>query len=409
MKQEAYNISDNMKEKVKEIEKEIIDIRRHIHSYPELGNEEYKTMEFISNYLNSHEIEHKTKIANTGIVADIEGEDKSFTIAFRADIDALPIEDLKRCSYASKNKGICHACGHDVHTAINMGIARIFSNKDKDFIPPCNIRLIFQPAEETTGGALNMIKENALNNVNITYGLHVDTNTDVGNIEITDSVVNASCLDFKIKIYGKKSHAANPANGVDAIVVSANIINAIQTIISRNTHIGENAVITIGTIHGGEATNVVCDYVEMNGTIRALKDTTINNIMNRIKKIIKNIAISMEADAEFVEITYFPSLVNWKEAADIIRENAINLLGEKKVLNRKPSLGAEDFSYFVLNKPGAFFNLGAKNTKKATMPNAHSSLFDVDESCMAIGLTLQLMNIYNTYLKKDMFPMGMSR
>ncbi len=132
MKKEATNILDNIKDKVKEIEKEIIDIRRHIHSYPELGNEEYKTMEFISNYLNSHEIKHKTKIANTGIVADIEGEDKSFTIAFRADIDALPIEDLKHCSYASKNKGICHACGHDVHTAINMGIARIFSNKDKD-------------------------------------------------------------------------------------------------------------------------------------------------------------------------------------------------------------------------------------------------------------------------------------
>ena len=409
MKQETDNILEAIKIKIREIENELIDVRRHIHSYPELSNNEFNTMEFISNYLTSHNINHKTKIANTGIIADIIGEDKNFTIAFRADIDALPIEDLKHCSYASKNKGVCHACGHDVHTAINMGIARIFSNKDKNFTPPCNIRLIFQPAEETTGGAFNMIKENALHNVNITYGLHVDVNTNVGNIEITDSIVNASCLDFKIKIYGKKSHAANPADGVDAIVVSANIINAIQTIISRNTYIGENAVITIGTINGGKATNVICDYVEMNGTIRALKDTTINNIMNKIKKIVKNIAISMEADGEFVEMTYFPSLINWKEAASIIRENAVNLLGEKNVLNIKPSLGAEDFSYFILNKPGAFFNLGAKNSKKSVMPNAHSSLFDVDESCIAIGLTLQIMNIYKTYIQKDNFPIGMHR
>lgn len=409
MKQEYENILNNVRTKIEEIENELINIRRHIHSYPELSNQEFNTMEFISNYLNLHEIKHKTKIANTGIIADISGIDKSFTIAFRADIDALPIEDLKHCSYASKNKGVCHACGHDVHTAINMGIARIFSNKDKNFTPPCNIRLIFQPAEETTGGASNMIKENALHNVHVTYGLHVDVNTDIGNIKITDSIVNASCLDFKIKIYGKKAHAANPADGVDAIVVSANIINAIQTIISRNIYVGEASVITIGTINGGKATNVICDYVEMTGTIRALKDTTINNIMNKIKKIIKNIAISMEADAEFIETTYFPSLINWKEAASIIRENALNLLGEKNVLNIKPSLGAEDFSYFILNKPGAFFNLGARNKKKAIIHNAHNGLFDVDESCIAIGLTLQIMNIYNTYLKKDMFPIGMHR
>ena len=409
MKQEGLNILDNIKTKIKEIENELINIRRHIHSYPELSNQEFNTMEFISNYLNLHEIKHKTKIANTGIIADILGEDKSFTIASRADMDALPIEDLKHCSYASKNKGVCHACGHDVHTAINMGIARIFSNKDKNFIPPCNIRLIFQPAEETTGGASNMIKENALHNVNITYALHVDVNSNVGNIKITDSIVNASCLDFKIKIYGKKSHGANPADGVDAIVVSANIINAIQTIISRSTYVGENAVITIGTINGGKATNVICDYVEMTGTIRALRDTTINSIINKMKKIIKNIAISMESDGEFIETTYFPGLINWKEAANIIRENAIDLLGEKNVLNIKPSLGAEDFSYFILNKPGAFFNLGARNNKKSITPNAHSGLFDVDESCIAIGLTLQIMNIYKTYLQRDNFPMGMHR
>ena len=409
MKQEEDNILESIKIKILEIENELINIRRHIHSYPELSNNEFNTMEFISNYLTSHNINHKTKIANTGIIADIVGKDKNFTIAFRADIDALPIEDLKHCSYASKNKGVCHACGHDVHTAINMGIARIFSNKDKKFIPPCNIRLIFQPAEETTGGASNMIKENALHNVNIIYALHVDTNTDIGSIKITDSIVNASCLDFKIKVYGKKSHGANPADGVDAIVVSANIINTIQTIISRNIYVGEASVITIGTINGGKATNVICDYVEMTGTIRALKDTTINNIINKIKKIIKNIAISMEADAEFIETTYFPSLVNWKEASNIIEENAIKLLGENKVLNTKPSLGAEDFSYFILNKPGAFFNLGARNQKKSIVHNAHNGLFDVDESCIAIGLTLQIMNIYNTYLKKDMFPIGMHR
>ena len=223
-----------IKSKIKEIKEELINIRRDLHSNPELSEKEFQTMNTISNHLKKYNIEHKTEVANTGIIADIKGEDKSFTVAFRADIDALPIDDLKNCSYRSKNKGVCHACGHDVHTAINMGIANIFSNNDNKIIPPCNIRLIFQPAEETVGGALQMIKENALENVNVIYALHVSPNIDTGYVQINDDIVNAGCLDFKIKVYGKSSHGANPAGGVDAIVISSKIINDLQTIISRN-------------------------------------------------------------------------------------------------------------------------------------------------------------------------------
>ena len=401
---------DLIKNKIKNIKKELISIRRDIHSHPELSNKEFKTMELISECLKTYNIKHRTKAASTGVIADIEGEDKSFTVAFRADIDALPIEDLKHCNYASKNKGVCHACGHDVHTAINIGIGNIFSNNDDNrIIPPCNIRLIFQPAEETTGGALNMIRENALENVNVIYGLHVSSSTDIGYIQINDNIVNASCLDFKIKVYGKSGHGANPASGIDAIMIASNIINNLQFIISRNIQAEDSAVINIGTINGGNATNIICDYVEITGTIRALKESTMEKIKNRIKKIIKCTSDSFNGDAEFIETVYFRSLVNWKDASNIVRENASNLLGKNKVLELKPSLGAEDFSFFVENKPGAFFYIGSRNDKLGIVHQAHNGLFDVDEDCIEIGLTIQIMNLYNSYLKKDLFTLGRER
>lgn len=403
---------DFIKKKIKSIKEELINIRRDIHSHPELSNEEFRTMDIVSKYLTFHNIKHRTKVAGTGIIADIEGIDKSFTVAFRADIDALPIEDLKYCDYASKNKGICHACGHDVHTAVNMGIANIFSNNNynkEKIIPPCNVRLIFQPAEETTGGALRMIKDNALENVNVIYGLHVASNADIGYIQINDNIVNASCLDFIIKVYGKSSHGANPSGGVDAIVIASKIINDLQTVISRNIAAEDSAVITIGTINGGTATNIICDYVEITGTIRALKESIMEKVKSRIKKIIKFVSNSFDGDAEFIETVYFASLVNWKDASNIVRENALDLLGENKVLELNPSLGAEDFSFFIQNKPGAFFYIGAKNEKKGITHKAHNGLFDVDENCIEIALTLQIMNLYKSYSKKDSFYIGKER
>ena len=403
---------DLIKKRIKSIKQKLIDIRRDIHSYPELSNQEYRTMNIISEQLYHNGIKHRTKVAGTGVIADIEGKDKSFTVAFRADIDALPIEDLKYCDYSSKNKGVCHACGHDVHTAINMGIANIFSNNDDNkerIIPPCNVRLIFQPAEETTGGALRMIKENALENVNVIYGLHVSSNSDIGYIQINDGIVNASCLDFIIKVYGKSSHGANPAGGVDAIVIASKIINDLQTVISRNIPAEDSAVITIGTINGGTATNIICDYVEITGTIRALKESIMEKIKSRIKKIIKFISNSFDGDAEFIETVYFASLVNWRDASNIVRENAFNLLGENKVLELSPSLGSEDFSFFVQNKPGAFFYIGSRNEKKGITNKAHNGLFDVDENCIEIALTLQIMNLYESYSKKDIFYIGKER
>ncbi|WP_297298391.1 M20 family metallopeptidase [uncultured Brachyspira sp.] len=401
---------DLIKKRIKFIKQKLIDIRRDIHSYPELSNHEYRTMNVVSENLEYNGIKHRTKVAGTGVIADIEGKDKSFTVAFRSDMDALPIDDLKHCDYASKNEGVCHACGHDVHTAINIGMGYIFSNtSDEKIIPPCNVRLIFQPAEESVGGALPMMKENALENVNVIYGLHVSSSTEIGYIQINDNIVNASCLDFKIKVYGKSAHGANPASGIDAIVISSKIINDLQTIISRNVNAEDSAVITIGTINGGTATNIICDYVEITGTIRALKESVMLTIKNRIKKLIKCVSNSFDGDAEFIELVYFASLVNWKDASNIVRNNAVNFLGEKRVLKLTPSLGSEDFSFFIQNKPGAFFNIGSRNEKIGIVHKAHNGLFDVDEDCIEIGLTLQIMNLYESYAKRELFPIGRER
>lgn len=399
-----YNLNE-IKEKALSIKEELINIRRDFHMHPELGMSENRTMNKISEYLKELNISHKTKVANTGVIADIEGEDKSFTVAFRGDIDALPLDDLKTCSYASKEKGKCHACGHDVHNTVVVGIAKMFSS----IKPPCNIRLIFQPAEESVGGALPMIKEGALEKVNVIYGLHVASDTNIGDIKLTYGVMNASCSDFFIKVYGKSAHGAHPSEGIDAIIAGNQIISAMQTIVSRSVDPLDSAVVTIGTINGGKVENIICDYLEIRGTIRALKDSTMEFIKNRIKDIVQNIPKSLGARGEFVETVHFDSLINWDEAVDIVKKNAETLIGKEHVKDNIPALGVEDFAFFVQKSPGAFFNLGTRNESKGITAAAHHGLFDIDENAIETGVILQVMNAYESYAQKDKFPLGKKR
>ena len=378
----------------------LIDLRRDIHKHPELGFEEVRTMEKISSILKSLNIKHKTKISKTGIIADIEGIDKNFTVAFRADMDALPMDDLKRdlkCEYASEEKGKCHACGHDVHIAILTGVAKYFS----EVKPPCNIRLIYQPAEETTGGAKPMIDEGALDNVNAIYGLHVRPEIKAGQISVKYGVMYASSNMFDIKIYGKSSHGAKSYEGIDAIIVASNILNQLHNFVSAFTD--GSVRVHVGTIKGGHARNVVADFTQMEGIIRMLcNDETREKRLSAIEKIILNTANSFNAKAEFINMPSYPALINHAEAVDIVKESGYSVLGKENIfIEENANMTTEDFSYYLQKVSGAFFSLGVSN-ENINIP-IHNGLFDIDESAINIGVNIQIVNVYETYNKKELF------
>ena len=389
----------NIKKLVEDKKQWLIDVRRDFHSHPELGQQEFRTMNKICEYLDEMGISYKKEVFKTGVIAEIEGENKDYTIALRADIDALPIEDRKTCDYSSKNQGVCHACGHDAHTTIALGVARYFA-KNK-IVPPCNLRFFFQPAEETVGGAKPMIKEGALENVDCVFGLHVDEYLPTGEIGIKYGAMNASSDTLKINIYGKSCHGAYPSDGVDAILVASHVMIALQSIVSRNCDARDSAVVTIGTINGGTQGNIIADKVQLVGTLRTLNPEVRAMALKRIEEIVTNIPKGFGGSGEFIREEGYTALINHDKEVDIIKENATKLLGEDKIYEKKvANMGVEDFAYFIENTPGAFFTLGVKNQSKGIDSPAHNGLFDIDEDALPIGVEMQIMNIYSAYNKK---------
>lgn len=384
----------------KKIEKDIIRLRREIHMYPELGFEEYRTSEMIDKTLRSLGMKTK-KVAKTGVLGLLKGKNPGKTVAIRADMDALPMQDKKDVSYCSRVPGKMHSCGHDAHTAILLGTAMILS-KMKDNIHG-NVKFLFQPAEETDGGALPMIKEGVLDNpkVDAVFGLHCDDEIDCGKIRVKYGKANAASDEFYAKIIGKSSHGAAPHNGIDAIVIAGQVINALQNIVSRTVNPIDSAVVTIGTIQGGYKGNVIAEEVEMSGIIRTLSPEARLDVRKKVEKIIKGIPETMGAKSELKIVPSYPSLINNDKMVDFVKETVGDLLGEDKVvLKEHPSLGVEDFAYFLEKVPGAFYYLGVRNEDKGIIHPGHSSLFDIDEDSLAIGAALHAKLAYD-FLNKN--------
>lgn len=385
---------NKLKSESQKIKDWLIDVRRDFHQHPELGTEEYRTHDKICEYLNDMNIPYRTSF-NTGVIADIVGENKDITIALRGDIDALPILDMKTTEYSSKIKGVCHACGHDVHTTIVLGVAKYFyETKTK---PPVNIRLIFQPAEETVGGAKPMIEDGALVGVDAVYGLHVDDTIESGKIGIKYGAMNASSDTLKIKIKGTSCHGAYPSRGIDALLIASHVIIALQSIVSRNLDARESGVVTIGTINGGTAGNIVANEIELKGTLRTLDPEVRKRMKKRIKEIVEGIPLAFGGEGEVEIEPGYTALINHNKNVDIVRENAIKLLGENSVYEKElANMGVEDFAYFVEKIEGAFFTLGVRNENKNIVAPAHNGNFDIDEDSILNGVMMQILNIYTT-------------
>lgn len=371
----------------------MINIRRDLHQHPELGLEEHRTSGRIQSLLNELEVEHIAGLAGTGVLGTIRGRKEGPVVALRADMDGLPLHDAKEVPYKSRVPGKMHACGHDVHTTILLGAARLLSQRQDEF--PGVVKLIFQPAEETVGGAKLLIEEGVLENpaVEAIFGLHVEPDIDVGRFEVRYGQRNASSDNLKIIVHGRSGHGAYPADTVDAIVVAAQVVTALQTIVSRNVDAREAAVISLGTIHGGVQANIVANRVEMVGTVRCLDPEIRQQVLRRVKEVAEGVAMGLGGRAEVVIEPSYDPLVNHDVMVDIARSNAAQLVGEDRVHPKKTAnMGVEDFAYYVSQVPGAFFSLGVRNEARGIVHTVHHELFDVDEDCLAWGAAIQVLN-----------------
>lgn len=372
-------------EKIKD---EVIGIRRRLHENPELGYEEYNTSKLIQKFLKDNNIEYRL-VAGTGVYGIIRGKGNK-TVALRADMDALPITEKNNCKYASKNRGKMHACGHDGHTAILLGTAKLLNlNKDKIH---GNVVLLFEPAEETVGGAKEMIKEKVLDSPHVDgiIGLHVNEEIPCGCIGIKTGVVHAASNPFHIRIVGKGGHGAHPDTTVDPIIIAVNVINTLQTVVSREIPPTDPAVITIGSIHGGTAENIIPEEVEISGIIRTMKSEHREYVKKRLKEIVEGITHSMRGNCEIRIDESYPCLYNDKNMENIVKNTAVNIIGNKNVIElTSPSMGVESFAYFSMERPSAFYFLGCRNEEKGIINPAHGSLFDIDEDCLELGVAIQ--------------------
>lgn len=372
-------------EQAKQIHEDLLRYRRHIHANPELSFEETKTAEFVAETLKNFGLKPIVGVGGTGVIVDIgEGE----TVAIRADMDALPIQELNDIPHCSKNKGVMHACGHDVHTACGLGAAQLLAAS-----PPANgcIRLVFQPAEEATNsdgisGAGLMIKDGALGGVKRVVALHVFPELETGKIALRSGPLLAACDKFDIKIQGKGSHGAWPELGVDSVVVACQVVQAIQTIVSRRISALEPAVVTIGGIKSSTyRSNIVADSVELTGTVRYFHQETQQIIRREIENACR-LAETMGGSYELYYITENPAVVNDAAVVSTVDRVASEMLGQDNVVEADMKMGAEDFSFMSEKFPSCFICLGAQLPGPVRF--LHTATFDINEDALPVGAAL---------------------
>jgi amidohydrolase len=377
-----------------EIEKnraEIVKVRRFIHMNPELGNREFETARLISAKLEPLGFEVRTGVAKTGVVAVLRGSQPGPAVAVRADMDALPVQEATNLPFRSLNPGIMHACGHDVHSSIVLGTALVL-NSLKDKLKG-SVTFLFQPAEEGApegeeGGADLMVKEGAMDNpsVGAVFGFHVWPENVVGTVLLASGNVTAASDTFTITVKGKSAHAARPHEGIDAVVIAAEIVTALQTVVSRASDPTDPAVLTIGTINGGARRNIIAERVVLEGTVRTLSETNRKKIPLLMESIVRNITGMYGADFQFEYKETLPSVFNNPELAAAVAPTLIKLLGKDKTLEWKPQMIAEDFAYLARKAPGFYFFLGVKNPAQATAAPLHSPNFNPDERSIPLGI-----------------------
>lgn len=382
----------------------LVEQRRDFHMHPELSNREERTSRIVAERLRALGLDEvKTGVAKYGVVALLKGSKPGAVVAVRADMDALPIQETIDVPYKSQTPGVKHACGHDVHTTVELGVAEVLS-KMRDQIAG-SIKFIFQPAEEGApqgepGGANLMIKEGALENPRpqAIFGLHT-AGFEVGQIGFQSGPAMASSDKFTITIRGKKSHGAVPQGGVDAIVVAAECVTALQTIRSRRIDPLEPLVITIGTIKGGDRNNIIADEVKMEGTMRTMSENVRSRAVELMRQTLASVTSAYDAKFELSIDDSNPVTYNDPQLVEQTLPTIRRLVGEANLVSLKPYMPAEDFSYYQKVIPGFFYFLGVGNKAKGLAPAWHTAEFDVDEESLVVGVKV-MSNVLLDYLDR---------
>lgn len=366
-----------------EIEREMIAIRRELHRQPEIAWQEERTAQKICQVLEQYGIAYRQHVAVTGVVADIPGRQAGPIIALRADMDALPVQEDTGLEFSSQVAGVMHACGHDGHTSILLGVAMILAGLTDP--PPLPVRLLFQPAEEVAGGAKAMIKEGVLDGVAMIFGAHLDCNHAVGKVVINDGAVSASRDVFRIDITGRGGHAARPKDTKDAIMIGSQIIQEILALTSNKIQSDKPAVVSIGRFHAGTAANVIAETAVLEGTIYAQDETIRTTLKDAVRQIVQSAADTYKARIEVDMGQGIPAIINQPKIAQMAREVAEECLGENSLeMTMASNMGAEDFSCFLEKVDGCYLRIGAWNMGEDIAP-AHSSRYMIDEGALAVG------------------------
>jgi amidohydrolase len=380
-----------LKQIAQSLQSKLVEIRRDLHQHPELSNREFRTAEKVATYLRGLGLDVETGVAHTGVVALLEGSLPGPTVAVRADMDALPIQESDDIPYRSKNQGVKHACGHDVHTTIGLGVAEVLSRLHERV--KGRVKFIFQPAEEgapqgETGGAGLMLAQGVLETppTEAIFALHVMPTIEVGKLGYHTGPVWASNDTLEITIHGRKTHGAYPHTGVDAITASAQVIIALQSWVNRSVDVREPLLISFGVIEGGNQYNVIADRVRLLGIMRCLNPEIRSLTPSRIEEVLRSITSAFGATYTLQVTPGAPVTMNDPD----LLQRSVSLLetamGKDNVLVEKPQMGSEDFAHFAGKVPGFYFLLGVRNESRGITAMLHTPKFDVDESCLSIGV-----------------------
>ena len=382
-------IEMEIRNEVIENEEYVINLRRYFHKNPEASLKEFNTAKKIEEELEKLNIAYK-RVGETGLIGFIGKDNRGKTIALRADIDALEIEDKKDVDYSSKHKGLMHACGHDAHTASLLGAAKML--KDKEDSLNGKVKLIFQQAEEIGQGAKIFVREGHLKDVDRVFGLHLSSGLETGKATITKGGIMASCDYFKARIKGKSGHVSAPHTAVDALYIASQAVVNLQSIVSRETDPVDPVVVGIGVLNSGTRYNIVANEAVLEGTFRTLSKETRNKTRESIERIFKNTVDSNGGDLELEFKDFASPLINEESSTDLAIEIGKNILGHDNIItNQEKRLGADDFAEFLVEVPGVYVNIGARNKlDRSTHYNHHHELFDIDEEALKISTEFYL-------------------
>ncbi len=372
-----------IKELCKNSFEEIKEIRRELHRFPEMGNSEVKTTKIIMNCLEKWGVGYE-RLLETGVVATVEGKHGGKTVALRADIDALPVEEKTELPFSSRNEGIMHACGHDIHTVVLLGTAKILSeNKDKF----CGkVKLIFEPDEELLGGAERLIEKGAMKDVSAVFGLHVRAELPKGHVQVKYGKSYAAADVFEVDVIGKSAHGAEPHKGIDALMIASQIVTALQTVVSRNLAPTESAVLSVCTFNAGTVCNQIAGKATFGGIMRSLGKETREKLKSLLTSTAEGIAESMGAKCEVRIRESYPGITNDNEMTAFLQKCAEDILGKENVsVSETPLMTSEDFGFYLDEAPGSFYHVGCE----CDYP-LHSDRFNPDESAILTGMTVHL-------------------